>query len=697
MNKKRLSVVMAGAMLASSVAPVLAAEVKSYEVNGSNKGILIRDLRNLLTSKVFANVDANAKDTSATPARNKDYRGESVYSVEVGGKFYVNDIAGLEKALQDANANDIVNVYNRGFAEKNGKYYAYALEDMLTDAKFSEEDFTKMAKEFADDRKNNTTIARDKYPAIYNATYKDGIFTVEIRKAEGNSNLVAKTYKVGDTKLDFTKPVDKDGEGLTGAWNSDVWKDLDGFKKDETKKVEKGTDIPSELLATIKISDVDKVVNFELPELYDGLLLTEKGQELLDASKLCQSDAADGLEISNAAINEVKNGIFCLEITFRNNNASLHKFEKTLVKVTSNNKEQLALFRKWMVDAKAQVEVLAGSNRYETAVKVAKENASIKNVAKNGNIVLVNGEALVDGLAAAPLAAAVWNKNYTSGDPLDKQRVAPILLTESDSLPKATKEYMKELVKEQKVGQLNKVTVYLVGGTTVLSKNLENQLEDLGLRVVRAGGANREETSLKVAEVMQKDTKADLSNVFVVGAEGEADAMSIASVAADKKQPIIVESKKGLSEDAIDSLKDWKNSPASTTSVTIIGGETVVSKATEESLKTENVKVDRLGGSNRQATNAEIIDKFAKNGLNRIVISKDGQHNKKDLVDALTATSLAVKHHSPIVLGTNKLSVAQINALEKKADRNGIYVYQVGHGVARDVLKTIATRVGLAK
>ena len=469
------------------------------------------------------------------------------------------------------------------------------------------------------------------------------------------------------------------------------------FKKDETKKVEKGTDIPSELLATIKISDVDKVVNFELPELYDGLLLTEKGQELLDASKLCQSDAADGLEISNAAINEVKNGIFCLEITFRNNNASLHKFEKTLVKVTSNNKEQLALFRKWMVDAKAQVEVLAGSNRYETAVKVAKENASIKNVAKNGNIVLVNGEALVDGLAAAPLAAAVWNKNYTSGDPLDKQRVAPILLTESDSLPKATKEYMKELVKEQKVGQLNKVTVYLVGGTTVLSKNLENQLEDLGLRVVRAGGANREETSLKVAEVMQKDTKADLSNVFVVGAEGEADAMSIASVAADKKQPIIVESKKGLSEDAIDSLKDWKNSPASTTSVTIIGGETVVSKATEESLKTENVKVDRLGGSNRQATNAEIIDKFAKNGLNRMVISKDGQHNKKDLVDALTATSLAVKHHSPIVLGTNKLSVAQINALEKKADRNGIYVYQVGHGVARNVLKTIATRVGLAK
>ncbi len=49
MNKKRLSVVMAGAMLATSVAPVLAAE--SYEVNGSNRGTLVKKLRELLQSK----------------------------------------------------------------------------------------------------------------------------------------------------------------------------------------------------------------------------------------------------------------------------------------------------------------------------------------------------------------------------------------------------------------------------------------------------------------------------------------------------------------------------------------------------------------------------------------------------------------------------------------------------------------------
>ena len=42
MNKKRLSVVMAGAMLASSVAPVLAAEVQKTEMPANEEGILIR-------------------------------------------------------------------------------------------------------------------------------------------------------------------------------------------------------------------------------------------------------------------------------------------------------------------------------------------------------------------------------------------------------------------------------------------------------------------------------------------------------------------------------------------------------------------------------------------------------------------------------------------------------------------------------
>ncbi len=678
MNKKKLSVVMAGAMLASSVAPVLAA-TPSYEVNGSNKGILIRDLRNLLKSKVYANI-----------ADNKTYAGQSVYEVKVGETYYhdvtESGIKALEEALKAADKDTAISVYDRGFAEKNGKYYAYALEEVSTTRTFGADELKGLALAY-----NMNT-----YPAVKSMDYSeaDKTLTVVTRKAESENKLWTLTFKEGDKAVDFTKPIDDDKNIINGTHESD-WSNLAGFEESGRVVTSKGDKLKSNLLANVTISNADEVINFKLSELYDGLLLTEKGQELLDGAKLCKSDSTDGYTYSVGQIDSSANGLYTLAINFYDQNDTTNKKVKKVVNITTNNQAQLTLFRKWMVEAKAQVEVLAGDNRYETAVKVAKENASIKDVATNGNIVLVNGNALVDGLAAAPLAASVINLDDNGNWWGDNDKVAPILLTESNSLPKATKEYMRELIAAQKVGNLDKVTVYLVGGEAVISPSLERELKDLGLRVVRAGGANREETSLEVAKLIEKENGEYVENAFVVGANGEADAMSIASVAAKKRQPIIVESTKGISEDTIEYLNGYKVSNGK--SATIIGGETVVSKATEETLKAEKIAVDRIAGSNRQNTNAEIINRFAPSGLKQIVLSKDGQNNKSELIDALTATSLAVKHNAPIVLGTNKLNNNQVNAIEKKAQRTGIYVYQVGHGVARDVLKTIAERVGLAK
>ena len=806
MNKKRLSVVMAGAMLATSVAPVMAAQVKDqslngnttahnpsnnkygvginnlivtnedtkgtdtvygldtrsekkYEVNGINRGELVAQLRELMLSKVYSNTTGNnisniTLKSGITVSTN--FAGESAYMVYVLNKnkteysAFTNvseaGIKAMERAVNDAPVGAKVFVIDRGHVVDKGLVHKTYVEDNKVQTRWTETELRALAATSETDLKNN-------YPAVNNFEWVEpadpaketGYLKVTLRKTVTDENQEIKceelTVKPNDLKVDFKLPLNKDGGSLKDyPWNAEgVWQTLDKFAPVYATATNKaGKIIDANLLASVSITSATSKEVVKLSELYDGLFLTTKGNELLESLKYDYkakdnrpaANDPQGLRAENikaafvaskydltlgevAGVVNQKNGIYTLDIAFNTYERNKTTKERTsklvdskVITVSSNNKKQLELFRVWMHNRKPQVDVLAGDDRYETAVKIAKNNANITDVAENGNIVLVNGDALVDGLAAAPLAASVWNKDGVGS------KVAPILLTKSDSIPKATADYMKELIAEQRFGEMDKVTVYLVGGETVISPAIEKQLKDFGLRVVRAGGANREETSLKVAEVMAKDanrwedgtTKVDMSHAFVVGAEGEADAMSIAPVAAGaaartnkRIRPIIVESKKGLSEDAIDSLKDWKNSPASTTSVTIIGGETVVSKATEESLKTENVKVDRLGGSNRQATNAEIIDKFAKNGLNRIVISKDGQHNKKDLVDALTATSLAVKHHSPIVLGTNKLSVAQINALEKKADRNGIYVYQVGHGVARDVLKTIATRVGLAK
>ena len=65
-----------------------------------------------------------------------------------------------------------------------------------------------------------------------------------------------------------------------------------------------------------------------------------------------------------------------------------------------------------------------------------------------------------------------------------------------------------------------------------------------------------------------------------------------------------------------------------------------------------------------------------------------------ELVDALAAANFASEMNAPIVLATNKLSKEQENALELNA-KNAHALYQVGHGVARDVVKTIAENLGL--
>ena len=503
MNKKRLSVVMAGAMLASSVAPVLAAE--SYEVNGSNRGTLVKKLRELLQSKQFANIAANNDNTAL--GTTHDYAGESVYKVEITYpgkttvKVYTVDAANiqlLEDTLNKAPKGTIVKVYDRGHEEKDGQYYAGYLADKEVQAVLTEKYLSGISKEF----ENDADAARTKYVAIYNATYdkEKQTLTVEYRKAKDELSLDTLTYTVGQGKVDFTKPIDSKGNEIVTDLGD--WSGVAGFKPVMAETIAKGRDIPEKLLATVTISDVDSKETVKLSDLYDGLLLTDKGNDLLAALKEYKAaskkngiggninptfvSTTKDLKIGNVSTTIVdgKNGIFTFDIELLTYSAKKDGtrdkvIEKNVVTVSSNNRAQLGLFQKWMANRKPQVDVLAGDNRYETAVNIAKENADITTVAENGNIVLVNGNALVDGLAAAPLAASVWNKDINASGDDDYTKVAPILLTESDELPKATKSYIKELIAEQRVGNLDKVTIYLVGGETVLSKSLENELKGL--------------------------------------------------------------------------------------------------------------------------------------------------------------------------------------------------------------------------
>ena len=728
MNKKRLSVVMAGAMLASSVAPVLAAT--ESEVDSSRLGSLVEKVKEQLTSKVF-----DEKDTALA--------GKSAYYVKINGKdakkvdgglikdmSLTNDAEkeALRKELQEAfknlKAGDKVEIFSHGFREEGGKvfsttnsdpvkYTASDLEPKFSDGTYNLNDLAVSIQ--TELRKGNNLVhATNNHVRIedgkINIYFTENANPVNLEgfKVEKTGNYYYISLDENTEVRDFSKYIGSDKK-VHDITSTTAIGDIYGFPA----KYATSADIKGdELVETIKITG--KQYNYKAEDLYDGLMLTTEGHKMLTLVKETSAQVKAGVQNVSIDFETLDNtkysfknyvsgtGKYGTEVKLPKINNEYgfvirikDAFGKETVHTIKGSEKYANVLATWLYNELARVDILAGDNRYETAVQIAKEQALV-NASRFGvgekikNIVLVNGNSLVDGLAASPLAAAKTNT-------IGKEAVAaPVLLTEADELPRATKTYLLELMKNHVIGNTslnNKVTVHLVGGTAVLNRSLEKELDAMGFDVKRYNGDNREETSLKIAEEIGIKDEA-----FVVGAEGEADAMSIAGVASREKTPIIVSKKGGLTYDALKELEDQK--------VTIVGGENAVSKADEEAIKEEAKAVRRIEGSNRQATNAAVIKEFYHgdyldnvNGVNKgqvtsVIVAKDGRANKTQLVDALAAANLGVQFNAPIVLATDKLSADQLDALQLRA-KSAKSLYQVGIGVERSVVETIASKLGL--
>ena len=702
MNKKRLSVVMAGAMLASSVAPVLAEEVQKSEMSADNLGLLIQSLRNKLQSATFADEDVNG-----------ELRGKSIYTLKLkGGADLGLDADSTQTEFQNAIKNltpgKVIEVWTKAHEEKDGKYYAYKEETATYTAAELQEAATIIS---SDATTSGTTIEAPYTDIVTSAkltgttpgTSADTKLTITFKTTTATWLDATLELSVGDEEYNFKKYIAREGGKPTDMPSTklDASK-FDGFAKADKEEV--AVTDGKEKVEEITITSGGN--NVSVDDIYDGLMLTTKGHDFFAAIKEAKvlrgqkTHTLKGNAAGSAATIDAKTKIadaivrkdgkysFSIEVAAGTtpNVDSAIKFT-----VTGTNEAATERMANWLFDLKPQVDILAGTNRYSTAVTIAKEysdltSANTSATATEANIVLVNGGSLVDGLSASPLAAALTAKAGA--------KKAPILLTEADRLPKETKAYLREVIENLKINEVKKATIHIVGGEAVVSKDLERELKSLGFSVERYGGANREATSLEVADEiasLQGATGIAKSEAFVVGANGEADAMSIASIAsaqtADKQTPIIVAKNGGISEDALYELRDKH--------VTIIGGEKAVSKAEEEEIGLEAESVSRIAGANRKATNAAIISKYYNEkfgAAKNVVVAKDDV-----LIDALTAANLAAQKQAPIVLATNKLSDEQINALELNSAANPEALYQVGIGVDKDnVVKVIAQRLGLA-
>lgn len=331
---------------------------------------------------------------------------------------------------------------------------------------------------------------------------------------------------------------------------------------------------------------------------------------------------------------------------------------------------------------------VSGDDRIETAIALSEKyyNSDDDNALfekEVNSVVLVGSNAIVDGLVASPLAA---------------EKKAPLLLTSKDKLDSNVKSEIKRVMNlKNTVGVNSSKKVYLAGGVNSISKDVENELKDMGLKVTRLAGDDRYATSLEIAdEIGLDDDKA-----FVVGGTGLADAMSIAPVASKleggEATPIVVVDGKAktLSSDASDFLGNAQ--------VDIIGGENSVSKDVEKDIDDATGKSpERVSGDDRQATNAEVIknsDYYDKGTVKNFFLAKDGSTKEDQLVDALAAAAVAGNFgtkfdaaggetsSAPIVLATDSLSSDQSVAISKAlGDNDGENLVQVGKGIATSVV-----------
>ena len=233
-------------------------------------------------------------------------------------------------------------------------------------------------------------------------------------------------------------------------------------------------------------------------------------------------------------------------------------------------------------------EEIIGSDRYDTAARIADKLGSYDNV------VLVNAESsMSDGLSASGLAG--------------KENGA-ILLTKKDSIPKATMDRLKKVKK-----------VYIIGGENAISKKVYDEITKNvpNVKIERLGGKTRVETSEIVAKKL-----GNYSDAFVVnGFKGEADAMSASAIAAKKGAPILLTNGKTSTHAKKSGVEYY-----------VIGRNSVVDKSIADKYNAEV-----LAGKDRYATNKEVINEFYS-GSDKVYIA-----NGDKLVDALTASPLAKK------------------------------------------------------
>ena len=296
------------------------------------------------------------------------------------------------------------------------------------------------------------------------------------------------------------------------------------------------------------------------------------------------------------------------------------------------------------------VQRLAGLNRIETSIAIAKEQYTAKAA---DAVVLATANNYADALVGSGLA-------YKYNAPL-------LLVNKTVKDSKNVLDYITTSLSKTK-------SIYILGGTGAVSKEISDYLTVQGYKIIRLGGKDRYETNQQIVDNV--NVAKGTSIVIATGANF-ADALSMSSIADIKGYPILLNGKDNLSASV---SKDITN--IQPTTVYLIGGTGVLSANIETQIKKLNAKITiiRLGGKDRYETSMKIMETFT---LPTTTIAVATGLN---FPDALSGSVLAARKNCNLLLVDNKNITKQKELLVKQKITN-VMVFG-GEGVISNNIAT---------
>lgn len=283
----------------------------------------------------------------------------------------------------------------------------------------------------------------------------------------------------------------------------------------------------------------------------------------------------------------------------------------------------------------AEVLRVFGDERYATAAEISAlypDGVSTVYVA-NAEESAEGADALTGGAAAARGAVEFIPNVTPDGEP------APILLVKADSIPSATLAAM---------GLLEPTNAVILGGESVVSDGVEEQIADLGVDTTRVEGEDRYETSANLGLMYEPG----LETVYVATGQGDtqpgdglalADALTAASLAGSEGSPVLLTRFDHLPTDTADALAtlDPEN-------IVIVGGTAAVNEEVEEAIA-EIAPTSRLFGADRYETAVALTQGYDLDGDMLYVAS--GQN----FPDALAGSALTGSQAMPLIVVNEKV------------------------------------------